>query len=103
MRGFVSRHEIDLFQLKNYCRRVITAAGESGQTRRFSTEDISAFLDFVLTPLDLRTSTDYGLVESVMPQNFFDPPSDEIDVVLVDERILVQASLFIVGCEACCQ
>ena len=34
---------------------------------------------------------------------FFDPPPDEIDVVLVDQKTLTQAALLIVGCEACCE
>jgi len=36
-----------------------------------------------------------------MPRDFFDPPPDEIDVVLIDEQTLAQAALLIVSCEAC--
>jgi hypothetical protein len=33
--------------------------------------------------------------------DFFDPPPDEIDVVLIAEQTLRQASRFVVGCESC--
>ena len=32
---------------------------------------------------------------------FFDPPSDEIDIVLVDQRDAMRAMRYVVGCESC--
>ena len=36
-----------------------------------------------------------------MNRDFFDPSPNGIDIVLVDEQMLAQATLLIVSCEAC--
>ena len=37
-----------------------------------------------------------------MTRDFFDPPPEEMEVVLVNEETLSQAALLIISCEGCC-